>query len=921
METEQLLRIKSAMIVYSLEKTLGNYIVNMEGDISHLSDKIILPIVEREKTKGVFIEKSNVTFLLEASYLDEVFNLAIDITDGTSYGPYMKSLKDLCASLNIFEIRNAISHPNRTFLDTYWFRAAAIASDPLIILLGLGEVRQALNSALAESLNPPPDDWIYNVKWAIPNSLPTAFDHEITGLLGRDKEFKDLESSLSKVRNNLIAVVAPGGVGKTALILQFLKDISLNPQWSDRIDAIIFCTLKNERLTAEGIEIIEAINGIDQVKTSILEDLLVIYPDLELISFADACTKLENEKILVCIDNLETLLVNSQEEFIEFNQSLPLYWRVIVTSRISVDSATTVPLQSLSKRPAVNLCRSYFKKRGIHDFKLEDLELIAQRANNNPLAIRLTVDLYIKGVDISQSINQSQKDIAAYSYTNLIESLRPYSISILEAIYVTGESTKTQLIDLLDLSNDDISESINELSKTSLIVRSTSDTGNDLFNLSDSIRDLLLTNPKNIEVRSRISDSLKERKIKIQEQIKRNQILGITVFDEEYISDNVDSTIHVLIVDLNKYLAKPKQKKLHTELIALKNRFGDLIAYNTSNHELFFHYSRILRALKDFSSELQIIMQALKIDENNPRYLKAMALNYFFNSSYQEANVLFEDLISKGYESPEVSSKYFSASLVKLNLLCLLYLGEYNKILTKTINWQNDLNWSILKGTYRASAFKRSGEFVKDSNQERETLYQNVFDIFNEIFHNGDYPILACVEINKILKEFSVILIHKEKYSSRLLLSYIEFIATHYFNIISVLKDDSIDSKENSMFLAKVYALKFDGNVNPLHKARWYVPEKEVHYDNEHIEELKEDGYEIVKVYHIPDSNWGMPKYLFAKNANDKQFYLHVDNFDFGWNKWGYIKVNDKLAIKYEEVVQTGATNVTEIVSIDRYEI
>lgn len=76
-----------------------------------------------------------------------------------------------------------------------------------------------------------------------PNTLPTTFDHEITGLLGRDKEFKDLENVLSKKRNNLVAIVAPGGIGKTALVLQYLKDISLNPTWSSRLSAIIFCTL------------------------------------------------------------------------------------------------------------------------------------------------------------------------------------------------------------------------------------------------------------------------------------------------------------------------------------------------------------------------------------------------------------------------------------------------------------------------------------------------------------------------------------------------------------------------------------------------------------------------------------------------------------------------------------------------------
>ena len=344
-------------------------------------------------------------------------------------------------------------------------------------------MRQALNSALEENLNSPPEEWYNNVKWAIPNTLPNSFDHEITGLLGRDKEFKDLDFTLSKARNNLIAVVAPGGIGKTALILQFLKDLSLSPNWNSKISSIIFCTLKNERLTADGIEQIEAVNGINQIKESILQDLNALYGQNTYDTFDDACDKLENEKVLICIDNLETLLMHSQDEFIEFNQSLPLLWRVVVTSRISVDSATTVPLESLMKRHAVNLCRNYFRKRGVTNFDQSVLEEIAEMANNNPLAIRLTVDLYIKGVDISQSIQKSQKDIASFSYKNLIESLNADSISIIEAIYVVGESTKSELIDFLELSNEEIAESINELSKTSLIIRSVSEFGNDSFKI------------------------------------------------------------------------------------------------------------------------------------------------------------------------------------------------------------------------------------------------------------------------------------------------------------------------------------------------------------------------------------------------------------------------------------------------------
>ena len=69
--------------------------------------------------------------MVESSYPDEVFNLAIDTTAGTSFEINMKSLKQLCSNLNIFDIRNAIA--TQTTVSRYiWFRAAAIASDPLI---------------------------------------------------------------------------------------------------------------------------------------------------------------------------------------------------------------------------------------------------------------------------------------------------------------------------------------------------------------------------------------------------------------------------------------------------------------------------------------------------------------------------------------------------------------------------------------------------------------------------------------------------------------------------------------------------------------------------------------------------------------------------------------------------------------------
>ncbi len=908
-------RIKSSMIIYELETALGNYVIENEI-LDNLSKKNTSMISQREAKKGNNTRSDQVSFLVESSYLDEVFNLAIDTTEGTILNTYMRELKDFCSYLGIFDIRNAISHPNRPFPDSFWFRSAAIASDPLIEKLGLGSIRQALNSAVEETLNSPPSEWINNVKWAIPNTLPNSFDHEITGLLGRDKDFSELYVTLSKVRSNLIAVVAPGGIGKTALILQFLKDLSLTPSYSSKVNAIVFCTLKNEILTAEGIQIVEAINGIDQIKDSILADINLLY-GRTYETFESACEDLENEKILICIDNLETLLMHSQKEFIALNQSLPLFWRVIVTSRISIDSATTVPLEPLGKRHAINLTRNYLKKRGVQHFDQSTLENISERANYNPLAIRLTVDLYIKGVDISQSIQQSQKDIASFSYKNLIESLSDNSIAILEAIYVLNESIKTELIDFLELTNEEISESINELSKTSLIIRNTNDEGIDCFKLSDSIRDLLLINPKNIEIRTKISESLKEIKEKILVQTTRNEQLGLTEFDDNYVEPNTDRSIHALILDLNKFLSYPAANRKHSELAFLKKKFSDILMYNQRDYQLQYNFSRVLAELKDRTGQLRSLEQSLKLNLNSYRTHIAIGKFHFYNGDYDKSLEVFNKLVEYGFDDPIKSSRKFSFSLTKLRFLCLLYLGKYHSILTITENWENEINFSSMYGSYRASAYKRQSELLKSNIPERENLISKSLDTFTQVFKKDEYPIIACIESNKIIKEFDFLLSNYQ-YSKKLVVKYISFIAQHYFNIVSRLRDENLDSKESKELLSKAY--NFDIKINPLHTVEWYSFKTETTYDEEHIEELLNDGYTIVEVYNIPDRSEGFSNFIFAKNEGDQQFFLHVNKFESGWNRWGYIEIGTKLGVKHKGITDNGKpTVVEEIVEIDKY--
>lgn len=62
-----------------------------------------------------------------------------------------------------------------------------------------------------------------------------------------------------------------------------------------------------------------------------------------------------------------------------------------------------------------------------------------------------------------------------------------------------------------------------------------------------------------------------------------------------------------------------------------------------------------------------------------------------------------------------------------------------------------------------------------------------------------------------------------------------------------------------------------------------------------------------------------MSSFMFAENEDKKQFYLYVNFLEEGWNRWGYIKEGNSLAIKYRNSTDGKTHPATEIVEIDTY--
>jgi hypothetical protein len=270
--------MQSAMVLFALEEALGTYVVQNAHDPHAIPEGMRGEIEKRMSPAAAPVP---VTQLVQETYIKEVIALALATAKDRSDGEPLKRLEKLVEALDVFEIRNAVCHPNRPFPEHFWHRMASLATDPAVETLRLHRVTDAFRCAAEGRLISPPEGWLQQRAWIVANNLPNTFDHEVTGLIARKDETSDLKKKLAKQRNTFVALVGPGGTGKTALCLQLLRDLALDPATLGWADEIAYVTAKTERLTVNGIEAIDdPSDSLESVKHVIAHALLGDDPSL-----------------------------------------------------------------------------------------------------------------------------------------------------------------------------------------------------------------------------------------------------------------------------------------------------------------------------------------------------------------------------------------------------------------------------------------------------------------------------------------------------------------------------------------------------------------------------------------------------------------------------------------------------------------
>jgi tetratricopeptide (TPR) repeat protein len=891
------------MLLHQIEEALGKFVLN-NGDINSLNLDALENIHQREVDKGRVFNRNSIKDVVEATYLDELFGFALDIAQDSSIIDSINYLYSLFHHLDIYEIRNAISHPNRPFWDCYWYRVAAIASDPVNEILGLGEVKSALESAEAGVITDPPEDWVTKVIWQIPNNLPEQFDHGVTGLIGRSKELQELKKYISNPRVNTIALVAPGGSGKTALALDLLNTIVSTPNFSKSLDSVVFITMKTEKLTSDGVVSLDSIETMEELKNNILQSINQIY-DESFSSFDETKKKMENEKILLCIDNLETLLREKQDSFEELNYQLPPAWQVLVTSRIAVSNATILSLDTLKEKSAIHLARTYLSKRGGQSLDETAYAQLTKGCFFNPLAIRLTIDLIITGHDIPGSLNVANKEIAEFSYNNLIGALSKDAVEILETIFVEDTSTRFSLCELLEKSIDDISAAVGELSKTSLISRLSSEEG-EAYRLSDSVRDLLLVSPRNIEVRSKVQAVIhKRRNLSNEIDIRQNE-KELPQWHSDYIPNDTNPNLKILITEVNNGIRKSRK---NTDVaVSLFRKLKDSKFIHDGNSLYHRAFGRVLEALKDFNSAEEQYKLAIKSEEKNPSSYYLLARMYHTTKKFDSAKELYEQLISMGWTSEEHDIINFGKSIYSGYFLSLLFSGQYEEVFDKTKKWKESGPYRSTLGTYRASAWKRKMESLVDTDPaETVDALVRATRILSDVFRSEGYSRTANKQAVKIFEEIEYCYSRQQYYlkfcdEGKELF---EFVHEHIFEIGQLYYPEKVIED----IIEKFSVLEL--RENPFIKLSQNSPVL-ANYDYADEKEFDAPGLIEVKVTNRPKDK---ASFFFAKDPSRQDYFLHYDNFKNGdWRDWCQLSIGQKLNIVPSDNVKNGKSiNAKEI--------
>ena len=314
--------------------------------------------------------------------------------------------------------------------------------------------------------------------------------------IGRTEYLNELNEKLANTNNRIIQIDGIGGIGKTTFVHYFTTKLIENKDYKNNFDFIIWTSSKRNKYTPEGIkDLTEFISNYtdllediyDFINTNGLEEENDNYEVEEVV-----LEFLKNNKVLLIVDNLETL---NDNDLIKFIEHFPIKSKAILTTRETLGDffMSRINLNGFEEKEEFpEFLNSQFKLfSGKNDNSFIELygnqtDELYSYTKGMPLAGQLITHQLSTGTPIENVIEnlksgKAYEDILKFCFQGTIDKL---SIPERTLLFIFSLSEREELLSLGDLlyisgfSSDEIGlNSIPKLTKTSLCLAQKTDSG------------------------------------------------------------------------------------------------------------------------------------------------------------------------------------------------------------------------------------------------------------------------------------------------------------------------------------------------------------------------------------------------------------------------------------------------------------
>lgn len=297
----------------------------------------------------------------------------------------------------------------------------------------------------------------------ISHNLPTP-DFDETGFIGRDAIAKQIKEHIYGTYP-VITLTGVGGIGKTALALKVAYDIVDDDE--AHFDSVVWVTSKTTTLGRSEILTIE-----NAVSTSlgVFSSIGATLGASQEGTFDEILEYMKQFKILLILDNLETVLDNNIREFL---RKLPMGSKVLITSRISVGALDLpIEMKALEEKDSIKLIRILAKTRSIDSLTKSPqsiLEGYVKRMKNNPGFIKWFVTAIHMG-ERPEKLLVDHKLFLKFCMQNVFEHLSESAQKVLDVIISTNSMHSFSMLHYLsDIEAQELQIALHQLMTTNMI--------------------------------------------------------------------------------------------------------------------------------------------------------------------------------------------------------------------------------------------------------------------------------------------------------------------------------------------------------------------------------------------------------------------------------------------------------------------